>query len=301
MKREHYKLALAARKLMNKALDGGLVRHVNGEGEEPSNLTRSRKATACTVIVTKKHVHICSNQACHAGLSNNYDGFPEDKGTRIAVISPVQESKEPKEYLLRFIDWYINRSPYAKLGVFVNKSAKDVLKYGFICNTDVPANIMAGALIGSRIMWEYTSILESWIAQVDAGIDESAAFYIAHILCVNGSNFSVLRNAGHCAIDGNTGCVNNLMRFVNAKPSYVRENYIDHYNYAGVHDSWSDDKPSEELLALFREAGAVKKKFNSLFSRAAEIQNGSDDAAIYTAEQIKQVVDKLLAKGAKIK
>lgn len=76
-------------------------------------------------------------------------GYPE--GMR-ALVAPVSHTCDVSDEVTNlFYNWLINDSYFAK--VFVNTTVASISKYGFICRTNVPANLLVGALMLARWGW----------------------------------------------------------------------------------------------------------------------------------------------------
>lgn len=83
---------------------------------------------------------------CYGLLSSSY---PE--GMR-ALVAPVSHTCDVSDEVTNlFYSWLIKDSYFAK--VFVNKTVASISKHGFICRTDVPANLLVGALMFARWGW----------------------------------------------------------------------------------------------------------------------------------------------------
>uniref|UniRef100_UPI00015543C0 hypothetical protein ORF070 n=1 Tax=Pseudomonas phage PA11 TaxID=347327 RepID=UPI00015543C0 len=164
MKREHYLIALKARKVFKKILLG------KGKVDGHYKLCAAYMASVGAVYKNyayKDHLQVSTNQVCHFGLKS----LPTNS---LAVISGLQpkyignllNTKEGEAYL----DWLLNRSPYSK--VFVTKSAKDAIKNScIIADSSAPSNLLAAGLVASRRLWEANHILIVWHDLVHAGMN----------------------------------------------------------------------------------------------------------------------------------
>ncbi len=173
MKREHYQIALKARKVFREIL----VKKKKYIGHY--SLQNSMASVAAVYLddkVYNNHLMISTNQACHAGLQSLHTGS-------VAVISGLQPKYKgnliDKEEGVAFLDWLLNRSPYSE--VFVTKSAKDAIKNScIIADSNYPSNLLAAGLVASRRLWEYSEIVIVWYDLVKAGMNEDLAYWVAH-------------------------------------------------------------------------------------------------------------------------
>lgn len=196
------------------------------------------RTAAVAVLKKNGETFFSSNQACHAGL--NLSGWGENGPGGVAVASGLMQPKE-KETLwedeaLKYLDWLLNRSPYAC--TFVSKSPQQALLDKFIISSGHhPSNLMAAGLVASRRLWEYHVIARVFCDLVDAGVKEDLSYYLAHIALCNFSQKGIIRwdgtNRGHCSFDTERfdWCV--LHNWLNHKPIKLNQNYLDNSNYLG--------------------------------------------------------------------
>lgn len=292
--------ALKAREDMNKALNYG---------------ERSPHATACMGIVHSgckdeggDGFHLSPNQACHAGMNNTgYGGFPI-KSKRQYVVSSIQEHKVDKDDAILYINWLVNEGPYAP--VFVTKDPEDILENGYICDADHPSNLIAGALINSRIMWEYTEVLKSFLKMVKLGVNSNLAMFMAHIYRYNGS-FYKYQMSGHCSLDGYDVRIHQIVNFVKAEMINPNKNYSDESAYVGVHMLWgkSDIGARDEVVNLMarmvkdfnKPVGkvVVGKKYVNPFEKAMGLladkkKRREEDDLRFTDEQMVYLCDRFI-------
>lgn len=232
MEQKYFELASASLDVLLQSFEGNVMVKCPEKGM--TEVRRSRNACATMAIVTPEYTHYCPNQACHAGLNNQvYHGFPLDGESRVAVISTIQNNSLSDEDIRLFVDYLVNRSMYKN--AFAGKDVDFIVEKGFICNTNVPSNLLAGALIASRRISEYDFVLTGWKKMVEVGVNEDAAFALAHVFKFLGGSVSVYRSSGHCSIDGhamNFGTMTNMMghKMTNANRPYNVES-----EYRGVH------------------------------------------------------------------
>lgn len=189
-------------------------------------------------IIFPDSTHVSPNQACHAGLSNDYEGN-KSKGS-IAVVSALMKPKDTEhleeEDAYLFLDWLLNRSPYSE--TFITKSADEALYYKtIISSSDHPSNLMAAGLVASRRLWEYASVARVMVDLSKAGVNEDLAFYLGHIFrgkfnrggdCDWGGC-----TAGHTSLNPGVMGHEEVRRFLCHEPVNLNKKYSENYRYGG--------------------------------------------------------------------
>lgn len=231
---------------------------------------RNWKDCACIAIVFDKHHHISPNQACHAGLHNKYDG--NHPNGALAVVSGLMKPSEremlTEEEAILFLDWLLNRSPYAE--TFITKSPYDaLLTKTIVSSAHHPSNLMAAGLVASRRMWEYVYVARVFCDLVKAGVNEDLAFYLGHIFSgrfdrEGNVNYSA-RTAGHCSMDPGIMGVAEVKNFLEHKPVRLNKPYHDSWNYNGYDRMYGAGNGAVRIWIHDNfpyKPGAVKEKAN---------------------------------------
>lgn len=241
---------------------------VSGREELRAFLNEGKRDwTQCAAIniIYEDSTHVSPNQACHAGLANtHYNGFKE-KGA-IAVVSALMKPK-PAEMLEEeeayyFLDWLLNRSPYAE--TFITKSADEALYYkATISSAFHPSNLMAAGMVASRRLWEYPVIARVMVALSKAGVNEDLAYYLAHLFAgrfdkVGNCSWSACSSA-HCSIGPEVMDEKALLAFLQHKVKTPNKTYNEHYRYGGYDAMYGTGKALyKHIHAGFPYKGAVK-------------------------------------------
>lgn len=180
-----------------------------------------------------------SNQACHAGLSNltstkrvvsalmDGSGYAEGRG-----LAPEVE--------LWFVDYILNRSPYAE--TFVTKNAKEALAYKYtVSSSDTPSNLMAAGMVALRRLWEYRRVAQAAYDLVQGGVNEDLAFLLGHLISCDttptpgsGATWGFC-HSGHCSINPNMMGFKEVRRFMEHTPikpnkSFYENSYYNSYD-----------------------------------------------------------------------
>lgn len=139
---------------------------------------------------------------CHMGLAMEY----ADKPTAVVSLinySRIKYSRHKVGYTIPYYRWLLNDSIYRDC--FVTKSPIEAIHKGVICHTDVPSNLLLGALIATRYPWEYANIqFKTWCELYRRGVNPSMAFVMCHaILYRKGGSIVSFQGAllGHNSID----------------------------------------------------------------------------------------------------
>jgi len=102
------------------------------------------------------------------------------------IVSRIQDNGAAGTYkfeedLVKFYDWLFNVSPWAK--VFVTKCGKQAVKERWlVVHTEVPSNLMLGALMASRIPSESSNPMFVMNDLAELGVPQSLGFLIGQCL-----------------------------------------------------------------------------------------------------------------------
>lgn len=171
-----------------------------------------------------------------------------------------------------FLDWLCNRSPYSQC--ILAKFPKFIYHFGIVLDSSYPANLVVGAAIAHRIAWEYTCVAENMLNFIGAGMNESAAFVIAHQYGVKGGDrvYNSCHN-GHTAVYGGSITPEYLCNFVNGKLISPNSSLqVRNGKYDGISDLWGDvDNTFDFLAGIPKKENNVPNPFaNTLILEGAE-------------------------------
>lgn len=219
----------------------------------------------CTsfAVVAEEGVFLNPNNACFASLGRYYadrgvgmgiaDGFlknnPEDNFALLVGLNLEYPHFQPRvnyeitdEESVRYLDWLCNRSPWAS--AFISKSAKHAYKQRtVILSTTVAGNLMGGAGVAIRRLWEYCKILRVWLELTARGVPETLSYYLASSLygaykgkvSWNGSE------EGHHNLAVHAMGKQSVARFIQGKPVTVKLSYKESRAYDGYSAMWGND------------------------------------------------------------
>ena len=233
---------------------------------------------------------------CHGALSQSSlrsycSGIIKDYEPEY-ILSSVQRLLVPQADAEMFIEWLVQRSPYQE--AFITKDVKDILKYGYVCRTDLPNTFVAGALIASRFI---TENYNDWIVErfkvfkkfIEAGISETEAFLFAHSFGLKTkaggkwemevSNLS----SGHAAIDlGNRG-LTYAKNFLTANIADKRLTFKERCGYeSGIFSVWggTEVKNISSICRVLKPRSKLEAKNYNIFEKkptAGYLINNLDD------------------------
>ena len=176
----------------------------------------------------KKHI------ACHYGLN----GAPPSTELIISSVGRMKDCQLP------FLDWLVNRSPYAP--IFLEKDLDWIRQYGLIVGVKESSNLVWGGLITSRVMWEFPACVRIWQDLVDALVHPNLAFVLCYNLYSDQGTSQILQdgkrgrlpvrlnnlNAGHSSLIPFSMTKETLKCFVTGtlpKNSYLLPPWEDHH------------------------------------------------------------------------
>lgn len=230
--------------------------------------------------VKGKKSYIChSNQACHAGL-NMKNGWNHDANKLLSpdfIVSRIQWENNERplktEVVDAYLKWLTTYSPYAK--AFVYKGGPAMRKRGFVVTrTDIPSNLMAGALFASRAITEHSGqIALIWYLLKEEGVNPDVAFCYAHQVS-SPDHERVDVGGTHCSgwhVAWNGDAPNQtIQNFLDRKYIIPNGNYKDKNGYSNVQALWGNTSGGRnshrQLISIAMKAvedgGMVKKNIN---------------------------------------
>ncbi|MNZ65598.1 hypothetical protein D3C78_837950 [compost metagenome] len=158
-------------------------------------------------------------------------------------MKPEYEILEEEEALM-FLDWLLNRSPYAS--AFVTKSAHEALYHkATISDAFTPSNLMAAGMVASRRLWEYAFVTRVFCDLVKVGVNEDLAYWLGHIAAGSfnrsGSFNWSSSKSGHCSVDTCTSTPDSLKAFLEHRPANLSKTYNESWYYYGYHEMFGGE------------------------------------------------------------
>lgn len=206
----------------------------------------------------------CDVHMCHAGLNH----FRKERADYVAIASEVM--KPPVYYgpplsgkiKAKYYDWLLHRSPVSH--VFISKGVKKVFKDKLVfLSTEHPLNVIMAACIMHRHIWEIPLVPKTWFDLVNAGMDEDAAFAVAHLIYPLAGDKCMIRlnveNTNHTIFDGHI-FNDTLINFVNHNlvgatgTTYRADPFVKQKSVRGIFSPHSSHtKNQQDLLPILRQ------------------------------------------------
>lgn len=305
MKRNVYNKALKALKQMVMASEGRIGRTTD-DIIKNTYLPVDRGRTQRLAVVDENNIHHITNTACSAGLlyipiSRYITGKMGVKAISVLTMNNMAPLNLGDGLKLKFADWFINKSPYSVC--ISTNSPKNAIEHGIILDANYPSNLVVGAIISWRRLWEYTSAVSSWEVLVDAGMNPSAAFILSHKVLADRSGLGDTNLNGHCAFPGRSISKEMVINFTKGNLVVINDTYTNELNYSKIDLSWGsvsndwspldisgamvtdkleDSKvpnPFERSLKLNKKANAgYKVLLDSLVKYINSLVEGNDNA-----------------------
>lgn len=213
-------------------------------------------ATAAFSLLTdvNKTHRIRPSAACHYELGVYTDIKYVISGCR----NPGGEITDA-EYL-HYITYLVEHSPFKD--AFLIKSAEWIRENGYVLTGDVSAQMVAGACIATRQVWENPSFVKAFLALAEKGVPLNLAFVLGSSAMGRNVGKDLMWGAagtGHTVFDLSIMGDKELLNYhegvvvnQNEKPYHTKNQYI------GVNDMWGRGVKSKVLVAL-SEIGEVGK------------------------------------------
>jgi len=159
---------------------------------------------------------------CHTGR-NRY----KTHGIKY-VLSAVMKPHTTDDIVRLFIDWLINRSPWAHM--HMDKDVDSVLRLGYMVDANYAPEAVTSGFIASRLITESYSSPDDfairclvWKELIDIGCTENEAFFFAHMYKGSGKKdlYPITFNrmqSGHSTFHGCNYQENYIKSFLNASP-----------------------------------------------------------------------------------
>lgn len=193
---------------------------------------------------------------CHMGLAGGWATKPTAVVSLINY-SRIKANRHKSGYTIPYYRWLLNDSIYRDC--FVTKSPIEAIHKGVICHTDVPSNLLLGALIATRYPWEYANKqFKTWCELYRRGVNPSMAFIVCHAALYSFKKLSfqgvLLR---HNALDLHDMTERGMEVFLKGDRKRVfnkrRSLYVDN-DYYGVTRAWQDDRDDATARTIIADA-----------------------------------------------
>lgn len=153
------------------------------------------------------------------------------------VLSHVMKPHVSDDLLRRFIDWLVNRSPWAHL--HIDKDVDSILKHGYVVDADHSSSLITSGFIASRFVTEsYTSDNEVksrckvFEELLNMGCSENEAFFFSHMYTSDGPKAEVYPitfarwSSGHSTFFANNYQEDYVRNFLRGTPQFLANNKL---------------------------------------------------------------------------
>lgn len=272
---------------------------------------RSGSYNSFGAFVNKKDEYILVGKwVCHGWLGEGTVGSRGwGAGGIKYVLSAVMYPHMDKDDVPVFIDWLVNRSPWAE--VFVDKDVNSILKYGYLVNADFPTRFIASAMIASRFLSEsysgdtFESRCKVWRELLDMGCTENEAFMFAHMY--DATSTKVLYpitasrlSSGHSTFLGFGYQEGYVRNFLNATPANLTGRKLSSgvgYIYDTICNIWGSSYDSDsfwervqKIVPRSRNQGVDHNIFRQMVAKTYSYKNREDFASVIT--QLREMLNK---------
>ena len=131
----------------------------------------SRQDNTNLTLVYEDEVYHTPNKACHAGLSRRKRGC-------VYALSAVQKRGCTRKAETAYLKWLMNDSKLSEM--FLTSLIGDVRRNGIVVDGHKPSNLVAIALIATRIPNEWGQRCELWYELHKAGCNGDLALFLIH-------------------------------------------------------------------------------------------------------------------------
>lgn len=234
------------------------------------NIKRSKNAVAYWASYNDDgSIYHDTTPYCHAGLYQSGE-YVYDKCKPLMIVNRIMWENNPYKRLSnkvvdKFLSWLTKESSYAEC--FVTKGGRANRLRGYIAvDTDVPANLMAGALFATRMITEhYGMVALMWYEMVVRGLEPHAAFVAAHKLsCKDHENIYIIDDVyanWHRPLAGSRVSAEYINNFRNGVRNDNHYTYKDRQNPCNIHDTWGcgyDDDFRNDVADIREKAKHVE-------------------------------------------
>jgi hypothetical protein len=235
-----------------------------------------------------------NNTACAAGLDSEVRKEVEVK----AIMSLQQNGRGGRssyggglttEERIEFLDILINHTPYGKC--IVNKDPVWADKVGLIVDPNFGYNLVLGALIAHRLLWEYADIAKDIIHYAKLTGSKPLAFMLGHAYTAGGDERG---GRGHICLDNEYLSKSHIKNFITGDGTVVETYAVKKgYDYT-IDKMWgvSRDQPIQEEIREFASSGEVSSIPNPFAKTLVLDKAAASDAGI--CEYFKVNLDKIV-------
>lgn len=183
-------------------------------------------------------------QGCHWALKD----LGNSRGASY-VLTYLQKGGKPKT-VSSYLDWLTTESVWADC--FITKGGKEILELGvFAVDCDQPSNLMVGALIATRMIWEYPLIIERIIQFKDKyNLDGDIAFILGQLFRIDADSLVLASiSSSHVPLDlGQQTSLPYVQNFLRHKTLVRNPPYSISGTYSNVFATFGDNSTTRTFF-----------------------------------------------------
>lgn len=181
------------------------------------------------------------------------------------------------ELALRYYDWLINKSPYAR--PMLTKDPEYVICKGIVSDTKHPSNLIAGGFIAQRYAWENPEIVRSMFRYNEWGLSLNMSFVLAHVIHLKDDTIKKLRLSDHVAITSSDVSPFYCRNFIRGTLKNINKTLYEDVHYGVISRMWGDveedsfyDKLESHVRARVKDDNPFKKVFHKEDDRLVKVR-----------------------------
>lgn len=167
---------------------------------------------------------------------------------QVPLMRPMDIGVNP-ELKKEFLTYLVQRSPYSN--AFTVKDIDFIFKHGAILDVHVPNNLMAGAAMLLRTLWEHTYIPNGWKELCDLGVPEDMALLGAHYIKESNGRYKIVKDGGHRALRPISMPTSSVKNFLHHFIEDKHKPYHEVHSYGRVHDLWWNAEGGDLLFEKY--------------------------------------------------
>ena len=216
----------------------------------------SRQDNTNLTLVYKDRIDHTHNKACHAGLNT------DDQGC-VYALSSVQTRTCTRKAETAYLKWLMNDSELSE--VFLTSLIGDARSNGIVVDGHKPSNLVAIALIATRLPSEWGGRCELWYELHKAGCNGGLALFLVHMFNIFGT--SVVRNHASHHLPLPPESSKAILRNYLTGHARMCRTYFECGRYGVLDTTWSDgdhDDNHSYLLDYVSEINIPKARSKNL-------------------------------------
>lgn len=249
--------------------------------------------------------YVCTGWMHTYNFSATLSILPEGGGRKVVfLLSAVMSSVGTQKQTVAYIDWLINRSPWAE--IFVDKDAKQVFALGYVIDTTKPANLIGNALIACRLFTEsYVAgakfRVKTYLELLELGCSEQEALLFSQMYAPSerGYPYTFSRfSSGHAVFTASGADQTYYQNFLRSTPANLTESFQDLQGYecGTINSTWGtttgNDTFANKVKSLHPIRAEKKKDLNIFRKETREaFSYGNKQDFLSVIQQLRELIN----------